>query len=188
MPAHRRDVGRAGAAHCSAFTVALTRLCGLRLPRHLVSTFCTPATSSTARTPPPAITPVPGEAGLSSTWPAPNSPDDDVRDRAAPVTGTWNMFFLRGLARLADRVRDFVGLAQADADPPLLVAHRHDGVEREAPAALHHLGAAVDVDDPLDELGLGGIRLTAPAPVILASHVVLLELPGRRPVRRRRAP
>ena len=33
-----------------------------------------PASSSTARTPPPAITPVPGEAGFSSTRPAPNTP------------------------------------------------------------------------------------------------------------------
>ena len=33
-----------------------------------------PAASTTARTAPPAITPVPGAAGLSSTRPAPNSP------------------------------------------------------------------------------------------------------------------
>ena len=33
-----------------------------------------PASSSTARTPPPAITPVPGEAGFSSTRPAPKMP------------------------------------------------------------------------------------------------------------------
>src|SRR5262245_5607334 len=52
-------------------TVAFTRLCGLRLPRHFLSTFCTPATSSTARTPAPAITPVPGAAGLIMTSPAP---------------------------------------------------------------------------------------------------------------------
>ena len=33
-----------------------------------------PASSSTARTPPPAITPVPGEAGLRNTRPAPKTP------------------------------------------------------------------------------------------------------------------
>ena len=33
-----------------------------------------PASSSTARTPPPAMTPVPGEAGLSSTRPEPKTP------------------------------------------------------------------------------------------------------------------
>ena len=33
-----------------------------------------PASSSTARTPPPAITPVPGAAGLRKTRPAPNTP------------------------------------------------------------------------------------------------------------------
>ena len=33
-----------------------------------------PASSSTARTPPPAMTPVPGEAGLRNTRPEPNTP------------------------------------------------------------------------------------------------------------------
>src|SRR5262245_56132197 len=68
-------------------------LCGLRVPRHFVSTFCTPATSSTARTPAPAITPVPGLAGLSMTSPAPKRPT--IRCGIDPpfVTGTVNMFF-----------------------------------------------------------------------------------------------
>src|ERR1700753_2757034 len=50
---------------------ALITLCGFAVPRLLVSTFCTPAEVMTARTAPPAITPVPSGAGFSSTWPDP---------------------------------------------------------------------------------------------------------------------
>jgi hypothetical protein len=66
---------------------------------------------------------------------------------------------LRGLARLADRVRDFVRLAEADADAPLAVAHGDDRVEGEAAPALDHLGDAIDVDDAFHELRL---RLLGP--------------------------
>src|SRR5205823_14900135 len=55
-------------------TVAFTRLIGFCVPRLLERMSWMPASSSTARTPPPAITPVPGEAGLSSTRPAPKMP------------------------------------------------------------------------------------------------------------------
>src|SRR5882757_6241191 len=51
----------------SASNVALTTLCGLAVPRLLVSTFCTPADVITARTAPPAMTPVPSGAGFSRT-------------------------------------------------------------------------------------------------------------------------
>src|SRR5919202_855167 len=55
----------------SAATVAFTRLIGFWLTRDFESTSWIPASSSTARTPPPAITPVPSEAGRRSTRPAP---------------------------------------------------------------------------------------------------------------------
>ena len=58
----------------SPATVALTRLIGFCVPRLLERMSWMPASSSTARTPPPAITPVPGEAGFSSTRPEPNTP------------------------------------------------------------------------------------------------------------------
>src|SRR5574342_1014930 len=51
--------------------VALTTLWGLLEPRDLQSTFRTPTTSSTDLLAPPAIKPVPSEAGLSNTLPAP---------------------------------------------------------------------------------------------------------------------
>src|SRR5258706_2921757 len=51
----------------SAAKVALTTLCGFDVPSDLVSTLVIPATCITLRTGPPAITPVPSEAGLSKT-------------------------------------------------------------------------------------------------------------------------
>src|SRR6266480_142528 len=58
----------------SPVIVALTRLMGFWDPRLFDSTSRMPASSSTARTPPPAITPVPGDAGFNSTRPEPNTP------------------------------------------------------------------------------------------------------------------
>src|SRR5580698_8824843 len=58
----------------SALIVAFTTLCGLWLPIDFVSTFGIPQACTTARTGPPAITPVPSCAGFSMTMPAPNLP------------------------------------------------------------------------------------------------------------------
>src|SRR5262249_48455398 len=71
------------------------------------------------------------------------SAHDQVRNRATLRDRDLEHVLLRGLARLADRVRHFVRLAQADADPAALVAERHDRVEREPPPALDDLGAAI---------------------------------------------
>src|SRR3954470_12631797 len=73
-------------------TVALTRLIGFWEPSDLESTSWIPASSSTARTPPPAMTPVPGEAGRSSTRPEPNTPSV-WWVIVWPCLGTRNRFF-----------------------------------------------------------------------------------------------
>ena len=52
--------------------VALSTLCGLFVPSVFVSMSWTPAASSTGRTAPPAMTPVPWEAGFMKTRAAPN--------------------------------------------------------------------------------------------------------------------
>src|SRR3954462_2796247 len=74
-------------------TVALSTLCGFRLPWDLVRMLRIPDASSTARTPPPAMTPVPSRAGLSSTQPAPKCPSTSC-GMVWPASGTRNRFFL----------------------------------------------------------------------------------------------
>jgi len=59
---------------------------------------------------------------------------------------------LRVVDRLRDRERHLACLAVADADAIDLVADHDQGREREPPAALDHLGDAVDLDHALLEL------------------------------------
>src|SRR5690606_23300484 len=59
---------------------------------------------------------------------------------------------LRVLATLADGLGDLVGLAQAHAHVSIAIAHDDERREREPPAALHHLGHAVDVYDPVGDV------------------------------------
>src|SRR6266542_1335088 len=73
-------------------TVALRTLCGLREPWHLVSTLRMPAASRTARTVPPAMTPVPSPAGLRSTHPAPKCPRTSC-GIVVPTSGTLKSDF-----------------------------------------------------------------------------------------------
>src|SRR5262245_43138404 len=84
----------------SAATVACTMLIALSLPRDLDSTSCTPAHSSTARTGPPAITPVPADAGRSSTTPAASSPWIGC-GMVPPMRGTRKKFFFASSTPLA---------------------------------------------------------------------------------------
>src|SRR2546426_157255 len=75
---------------CSASNVARTMLCGLVEPRLLVRMSRTPAHSSTARTGPPAMTPVPDAAGFRSTRPAPWCPMISC-GIVVPASGTSTM-------------------------------------------------------------------------------------------------
>ena len=71
--------------------VARATLMWLADPSDLHSTSLIPASSSTARAAPPAITPVPGAAGLRSTRPAPVTPRISWT-MVLPVSGTSNRF------------------------------------------------------------------------------------------------
>ena len=66
-----------------------------------------------------------------------------------PYLGTRIRFLRAFSTRLLDRQRDLAGLAVADPDHGVLVADGDQRGEREAPAALDHLGDAVDLDHPL---------------------------------------
>ena len=59
----------------------------------MVSTLLMPADSTTARTAPPAMMPVPSGAGLSSTDPAPNRRAPDA-ESSYPLIGTRTSAFL----------------------------------------------------------------------------------------------
>jgi len=91
-----------------------------------------PASSSTARTPPPAITPVPGDAGLSSTRPEPNTPVV-WWVIVLPCLGTLKRsFFARSTPFwIASGTR---WPCRSDADDFAFVAHDDEGREREAAA------------------------------------------------------
>ena len=62
-------------------------------PSDLQSTSWMPASSRMARAAPPAMTPVPGAAGFSSTRPAPRWPMIGWVI-VEPASGTWKRFFL----------------------------------------------------------------------------------------------
>src|SRR5207247_7999981 len=81
-------------------TAACTMLIGLPEPRDLERMSLIPAASTTARTGPPAMTPVPGAAGFSSTTPAPSSPST-WWGIVVPMSGTSNMVFLASSEPLA---------------------------------------------------------------------------------------
>src|SRR4051794_20464046 len=76
-----------------AATVACTMLIGLSEPRDFDRTSWIPAHSRTARTGPPAMTPVPGLAGLSRTTPAAFSPSTGC-GIVCWMRGTLKKFFL----------------------------------------------------------------------------------------------
>src|SRR4029453_450002 len=113
----------------SACIVACTMLIGFDEPTLLESTAWIPAHSSTARTGPPAMTPGGGGAG-------------DAGHGVEVLLGL--------LDALGDRRGPLLGLAVADADLAVAVAHDHEGGEAEAPTTLDDLGHAVDGDDALD--------------------------------------
>ena len=136
-------------------TVARVMLIGVVVPRLFASTSRIPASSSTARTPPPAMTPVPSLAGRRTTRAASNRPDDLVRDRL-PVLRHGEQVLLRVLDGLRDGERDLARLAVAEADAVDLVADDDERGEREPPAALDDLGDAVDLDHALLQLARVG--------------------------------
>src|SRR5690606_39795686 len=73
----------------------------------------------------------------------------------------------RGLHRLLNRNRHLAGLAVAEADPALAVAHHRQRGEGELAAALHGLRNAIDRDQLLDHavvdfLAVAAIAVAAP--------------------------
>ena len=148
-------------------------LCGLEVPTDLATTSCTPSASKMARTGPPAMMPVPGGRRAHDHPPAPKWPMHIMMQGAALAQRDADHAALGLLGRLADRLRHLAGLAGAMADAALAVADDDQRREAEAPAALHHLGDAVDADQLLDQLAFLAVAApVATAAVALVASVV----------------
>src|SRR5688500_5249018 len=89
---------------------------------------------------------------------------------------------------LAHRLGDLVRLAGGDPDPALAVADRDEGVEREAPAALDHLGHAVDGDDVLHKLARLAVAPVPPGAPLAAAPAAALPLAAAAPAAAAAAP
>jgi len=76
-----------------------------------------------------------------------------------------------GVGRLADRFGYFARLAVAEADPALLIADDDQSGKAEAPAALHHLGDAVDVNELVDEFAVALFVPVSPPLAWFTCHV-----------------
>src|SRR5918999_1034530 len=92
-----------------------------------------------------------GRGGLEEHAPRAVHAGRLMRDRR-PVAGHAEEVLLRALDALLDRQRHLVRLAVADADDAVLVTDHNKRGEREAPAALDHLGDAVDLHHALLEV------------------------------------
>ena len=103
-----------------------------------------PGHSSSARTPPPAINPVPGEAGFKRTFPAPNFPI--ISWGIVPLTiGTVTTFFLASSMPL--EIASATSFAyKGVADMTITVANNDNGVKTEPAPAFYNFSHAVDVD------------------------------------------
>src|SRR5690625_4064637 len=82
------------------FIVARIILIGLFDPSDFVKISPTPANSSTARTGPPEITPVPSAAGFNKTFPAPNSPTISCGIVVPTIGTSMRLFFASSIAFL----------------------------------------------------------------------------------------
>ena len=98
--------------------------------------------------------PVPGHGGAQKHLAGAVAARHVVMQRAAFAQRHPDQAALGRLGRLADRLRHLARLAVAEADPALLVADHDQRGETEAPAALHHLGDAVDVDELVGEFAV----------------------------------
>ena len=115
-----------------------------------------PAASRIARAAPPAMTPVPGAAGFSSTRAASCSPMI-WWVIVEPASGTAKRFFRASSMPFWIAAGHFLGLAVAEADVAVAVADDHERGEREPPAALDDLGDPVDGDHSLVVLAFGHV-------------------------------
>ena len=94
--------------------------------------------------------------------------DDVMMERAAFTERHADERALGSFRRLANSFRNFARLAVTETDAALLVADNDQRGETKAPAALHHLGDAIDVDELVDELAVAVVAIPGGTPAPLA--------------------
>ena len=125
-----------------------------------------PTLSTTARTGPPAITAGTGGCGLQEHAACAEFADDFMRDRGA-AQRNLHQVLLCVLDALADRVRNFAGLADAEADNAVAVADDDERCELKDTAAFNGLGNAVDGNYAL-------LQIEVDASIFIAKTIFLL--------------
>ena len=157
-------------------------LCGLVEPRLLVRMSVMPAHSSTGAHRATGDDAGTGRGRLQQHPAGAVLADDLVRDRRARPRAprpccAWPP------RRPCGPPRTLRSPCRSRAHLALAVAHRHERVEREAPAALHDLGDAVDRDHVLDELAAVALALpvasaaAAPAAAVAAAAAAARRRP-----------
>lgn len=126
--------------------VARTTLHGLLERRDLVRMSLIPATSITARTGPPAITPVPGAAGFISTLPAPNLPTISC-GMVVPFSGILMRFFFASSMPLRIASGTSPDLPRPKPMVPVSVADYNECSKLHDTAALNGLRYTIDRND-----------------------------------------
>ena len=92
------------------------------------------------------MTPVPGDAGRNKTRPPPNSPIVSC-GIVFSCSETFSIDFARRLRRFANRFRNFVRLAESDADFAIVIAGHDQRAEAKTPTTFYDLRAAIDEHD-----------------------------------------
>ena len=158
----------------SALIVARTTLYGLVGPWHFARMFVTPTTSNTARIAPPRDDARAVRcAAACNTIVEPCLPVDRHGCSVPFLRPHLDHLAPRLLHRLLHGDRHFLRLALAHADAAVAVADDGERREAEDPAALHHLGDAVDRDHLLAQAVAAVILLLRLARIgTLLCHVI----------------
>ena len=109
-----------------------------------------------------------GGSGLEKDASTAEFADDLVGNRVF-ADGNFNQGFASGIGGFADGLGDFVGLAEAEADFAGAVAGDDEGAEGEAATALDDLGASVDEDNFLGEIGFVARGVAATVALVISA-------------------
>ena len=109
-----------------------------------------------------------GRRRLEQDAAATEFPNDLMRDGVLEY-GDLDQGFAGGIGSFADGLGDFIGLAETEADAALAIPGNDEGAEREAAATLDDLGASVDENDLLGEVGLIAAGVAAAITLIISA-------------------